>query len=658
MGELRFRSKRAEVEDARKGAGSARLLARFLTAGFILVIAACVPSPTATPPLATAFPTLAVPTDTPPPTAAATGAPTVPGVPQGLPSPSATATFAPVSPTAASSPGATPVQESLGPLVQVFAFPSAGPISANQPVMLNILASDSLGLARLELFDQNVLFSSMRPPDPGPRAMSDVATWKSEKLGMHHLRVVAYDLRGKASAPADLAFMVLADNQPPLTAFTVPVGAIGLQLGAPLLLQGVATDEVGIARVDLYVDNQLYTYINSDKPQGQTPLPVVFMWVPTTAGTHQLFLRAHDVGGQTGDSAPLLVNTADVQAPVLTASYERDEVGPKGTLLVDALALSSNNIARIELWADNDIAQVVRSAAPDGQTILETQLVWQAGELGDHTLFVRAYDRAGLSASTSPQVIHVRSTLDRLPTLTATVAPAAATVPPPLPTPTPQEVLPQPPTVTLTTEGDRLALPLPGPVPIHLTAHGSIELDYVELWAFYQGEANPRFLFTGSAKGATDKTFDYAWAPPRAGVVFLFARVEDQLGQTGQSPVTSLYLVAPPAPSPTPAFFSLAPRWAAQIPTNKFAVEFLQLGSALRGSFTNTPLKGPALTGTIVDGTVARDRVTFSVDFAAPDAVPRTLDFTCLPSSAPAQLACNYQDETGSLGSAVFTPAP
>jgi len=325
---------------------------------------------------------------------------------------------------------------------------------------------------------------------------------------------------------------------------------------------------------------------------------------------------------------------------------------------VHALALSSNNIARVELWADNDVAEVVRSAAPDGQTLLDVQLVWEGGAVGDHTLFVRAYDSGGLSASTPPQIIHVRSTLVHAPTVTPTAVPAPATLPPPLPTPTPQEVLPEPPTITLTTEEDRLALLLPGPAHIHLVAHGSIELDYVELWAFYQGEANPRFLFTSSAKGATDKTFDYAWTPPRAGVAFLFARVADQLGQTGVSPVTSVYLVAPPAPTPTPAFISLAPRWVAQIPTNKFAVEFLQLGEALRGAFINTPLNGPAFTGSIVEGTVTRDRVTFSVDFEAPDAVPRTLDFTCLPDNATPQLACNYQDETGSRGSAVFTPAP
>ena len=645
----------AEAEDPRKDTGLAGLLLRHLTAALLAALVlfgveGCVPSPTATPPLATAFPTLPLPTDTPPPTATLTLAPTVP------PSPSATLTLTRVPPAAATSPIATPIQGSLRPLIQVFASPSTGPVSANQPVALSILAAGSVGLTRLEVYDENILYNSTPSPDPAPFTMSIVITWKSEKLGVHHLRVVAFDLAGNASAPTELSLEVLGDNQPPLASITVPVGAIDRQIGAPLVLQGVATDEVAITRVDLYVDNQLYTYITSDKPQGQSPFAVTFMWLPTSAGVHQVFLRAHDNGDQTGDSPPLLVNAVDVQAPALTASYERNEVETNGTLLVHALALSSNNIARLELWADNEILKIVESAAPDGQTMLDAQLVWEAGAVGDHTLFVRAYDRAGMNTSTAPQIIHVRSTLARAPTVTATALPATATVLPPLPTP--RVVLPAPPTITLTTQEDRLALPLPGPAHIHLDAHGSIELDHVELWAFYQGETNPQSLFSASAKGATDKTFDYAWSPPRAGVTFLFARVVDQLGQTGLSPVTSVYLVPPPAPTPTPAFFSLAPRWAAETPTNKFAVEFLQFGRALRGTFTNTPLNGSTFTGSIIAGTVARDRVEFSVDFESPDATPRTLDFTCLPSTGPEELACNYQDETGSRGSAVFAPAP
>lgn len=631
------------------GRRSSAVVGAVSTAALVL-LAACVPSPTATPPLATAFPTLALPTDTPPPTATVTGAaPTA--VP---PSPTLTATVIPLITRA--SPAATAIRGTLPPLIQVTAFPSTGPVSSNQPVGLTVMAASKAGIGRLELYDENVLYSTNPSPDPPPPMVSTVLTWKSSTVGMHHLRLVAYDSAGNISAAAALEFMVLNDNRAPLATITVPIGEIELPIGSPFVLQGVATDEVAVKRVDLFVDNQLYTYVDSNKPSGESPLAVSLMWIPTSAGMHQLFLRAHDNADGTGDSPPLLANVIDVQGPSVIAGFERDEIGANGTLLVHAFALSPNRIARMELWADNQVVQVVESTAPDAQTTLDAQLIWEGAAVGDHTLFVRAYDRAGLNSSTPPQIIHVRQQLTQAaatPTAAA-ITPTAAVV---LATSTPQAVLPDPPTVQLTTAADRSAALLPGPVAIHLATHGSVELDHVELWAYYQGQINPQLLFSDGAKGATDKAFDYSWNPVGAGVVLLFARVVDQLGQTGVSPVTSINLVAPPAPTPTPAFFNLAARWVAQIPTNMFTADFSQFGSALRGTFTNAQLNGPTFSGLIVAGSVDRDRVVFSVDFDAPDAVPRSLDFECLPSSAPPQLACNYQDETGSRGSAVFTPA-
>jgi Bacterial Ig domain len=620
---------------------------------------ACVPSPTATPPRATPFPTLALPTDTP--TLADTPEPSSTLVPIAtvplLPSP--TLTPPRISPTRAGlvSTTTTLPQEALPPLLQIFPSITNGPVSLNQTVSIAVVAADDVGLARLELYDENVLYATTPAPAPPPRTFTAVLTWKTDQLGTHHLRVVAYDVAGKASAPAELAFNVLTDNQHPNAQLVAPVGAIDLAVGAPLVVRGVASDDVAVTRVDLFVDNALYTYVSADKRQGGSPWGVALMWVPTDTGIHNLFLRAHDDQDQTGDSAPLLVNAVDAQTPALAVSYERTNVEVDGTLLAHVLALSPNGIARVELWADNGLAALVSSALPDVQNVLDTQLAWQATAPGDHALFIRAYDRAGLNSSTDPQVVHVYPPGTRAPTPTPANVAAAATITPHAPTPTPGVILPAAPTIGLTTTQNRLAVQLPGPLHVQMTAHGSMELDHAELWAFYQGQANPQLLFTDSVKGATDKTLEYDWTPPGAGVAFLFARVVDQLGQTGQSPTLAVYLDPPTAPTATPEFYSLAPNWQATIPTNKFAATFVQYGSALRGTFTNTPLNGPAFAGTIVTGALTKQHITFSVVFG-PSASPRTLDFDCTPSTAPVQLACNYQDESGNRGSAIFTPSP
>ncbi len=638
----------------------------FIVALSLSAVIGCVPSPTATPPRATPFPTLPLPTDTP--TVSDTQAPTetlapIATVPL-LPSPTLTTPRVPATTTFA--PTATLPKESLPPLLQILPSESNGPVSINETVNIAVIAADDVGLARVELYDENVLYTAMAAPTPSPRTLTTVLTWKTAKLGTHHLRILAYDLAGKPSNPEELAYNVITDNRHPNATLIDPIGAVNLPIGTPLVVQGVATDDVAVTRVDLYVDNQLYTYIASDENQPQLPFAVSFLWVPTSGGTHQLFLRVHDNQDQTGDSASLLVNTQDTQAPVLAVSYERTEVEADGSLLAHVLALSPNGIARAELWADNQIAAVVNSAAPGVQNVLDTDLVWQASTVGDHALLVRVYDSAGLNSSTNPLLIHVLATGTRVPTATVENLSVVATATSLPPTITPAVILPAPPTIVVTTTQDALAAQLPGPLHIQLTAHGTVELDHVELWATYQGETTPQLLYADNVKGSTDKTLPYDWTPTRAGVAFLFARVVDQLGQVGKSPDDAVYLNSPPAPTATPTYFSLAPRWQANIPTNQFAVTFNQLGTALRGTFTNTPLNGSPFTGDIIAGTVAKQRINFSVAFDNPQASPRTLDFDCIPGATPTggqpqvialtQLACNYQDEAGNRGSAIFTP--
>jgi hypothetical protein len=615
------------------------------------LLAACVPSPTATPPLHTPFPTLPLPTDTPVPTVTLTSPPTL----QPSPSATVTITLTRVAPSPTVRPTLSVPIDPLPPAVEIRAPDPSEPVSINQSVPLGLFAADNTGVVRIELFDNGILYNLAPAPTPAPRTYSTLVNWKSAQLGPHRLRVVGYDLAGNASAPADVTLNVITDNREPTVSITLPLGATDAQAGVPVLIQGVATDEAAIARVDLIVDDQLYTYLAPNDSQTASPFAVAFMWTPSGQGTHTVFLRAHDNSGQTADSAKLFVNIVDTRPPSVSASFERDTLAANGTLLVNALALSPSGLARIELWADNLIAQTVIAKA-QGQTTLSTPLVWSADAIGDHTLFVRAYDVSGLNASTPPRVIHVRATTAGIAAVTNTPPLASANATAQLPTATPQVVVPPPPRAQLSARENPSAASLPGPIHIQLSAHGNVELDQVEVWAYYQGEANPQLLLGDSAKGATDKNEEFAWTPTHAGVAFLFARVFDSLGQVSKSPVLALYLVDPAAPTLTPAFFNLAHGYQADLPTGKQTMVLAQYGSALRGSFTNVPLNGAPSAGEIVSGLVTRDRASFSVNFPDAVATPRTLDFECALTTESPALLCNYQDETGARGSAVFNP--
>lgn len=522
-----------------------------------------------------------------------------------------------------------------------------------------MLAADNTGLARIELYDDKKLYSTTRAPNPPPHLFSTILTWKPLRTGPHHLQVIAFDIAGNQSPPVELTFDVVTDNRHPVVQFTNFVGATDLSVGAPLLLQGVATDDVAITRVDLYVDDSFFTFVAPDHGAGLTPFAFSLMWVPPTPGTHKLYLRAHDSEDQTGDSPPLLVNALPASPPALVADYERDEALVNDALVVHVLALSPNGVTRVELWADDQLADAANSVTPDGQTVLDTPLVWPVSNIvGDHTLLVRAYDRSGLSTSSTAQVIHVRPAGARLATATTAPARPTPTPLPPTPTATPQVIVPAPPTILVSTVQDPTAAQLDGPLHIRLNAHGADELDHVELWAVYQGETTPILVFTDTIKGSTDKTLTVDWLPPQAGVVQLYARVVDQLGQTGNSPAITVYLISPALPTATPAWPNLGAHWSGAIPTGRFELSFVQIGHALRGAFVNTPADGAAVAGNIITGDLVRDRVTFSVDLGNAATPPHALDFDCLLGAAPAQLTCNYLDEAGNRGSVVLTPVP
>ncbi|MGE5140496.1 MAG: hypothetical protein ACM3JD_13595, partial [Rudaea sp.] len=546
----------------------------------------------------------------------------------------------------------------IGPLLQVFTSEPGGHISAGQPVALGVLVSSGSAVARVELYDEKVLYSSTPVLNPPPRTVSAVLSWTTERTGIHHLRVVAYDAAGNQNDAAELTMEVVNDNRRPSASFTNYIGETALEVGGPLLLQGVATDDVAISRVDLYVDDLFYTFVAPDKPGGITPFAFKLMWVADTPGVHRLYLRAHDNAGQTDDSPLLLVNATASQPPALAATFERDEVIVGGTLIVNSLALSPNGITRVELLADDTVVDQASSSAAEGQAVFDAPLVWLApATAGDHVLEVRAIDQSGSLTTGSPHTIHVRpaGTLLATPTSASARILLTPTRTSPKSTATPQVLVPPPPSIALETAEDRTKLALPGPLHVKLESRGSAELDYVELWGYFEGESTPRLLFTDSVKGSTDKTLTFDWLPPHVGVAYLYARVVDRLGQVGKTDLLPVYVLAQPVPTQTPAPFSLTARWTATIPTAQWTVVFVQTGRALRGTLVNQPVTGTANAGLITQGALARDRLGFTVDFPA-GAVPRTLIFDCAYSSAPEQLTCNYQDESGNRGSAILLP--
>ncbi len=621
----------------------------------LLWLGACVPSPTATPPRQTPFPTLPIAFDTATPIAFVTGAP-IPRATTISTSPPQTAQ--PTYQALATLPAPTYASlraDTLPPIVQVSVLNPDVPVSVGQSVGLNVLAADNTAITRIAMFDNDALFAES--PTLAPATVySNQFTWKANGLGKHTLRAVAYDANGLASMPAQVNLTVINDNRAPQVQITAPLGVKDALVGAPLLIQGVATDDVAVTRMDLIVDNQLLTFVTSDQPEGITPFAATFSWTPTSTGLHNVVLRAYDNLGQSDDSLRSIVRVFDNQPPVVTAQTERSPILFGDALVVQALALSNNGVEHVELYVDDIKVDMAISNSPAQQTTLRTSLVATDLGTGTHSYFVRAYDITGLAADTERHPFSVIENSSSF--VQDTPQPISTPTPvPPTNAPTPTLVPPGPPTVELTVNGDADASILPNAVPILITARGSAELDRIELWAQYPGETAAQLLTEENGKGATDKTIPFMWNTARPGVVDLYARIFDNLGQSGISQPLRLRIQAPPAPTQTPAVFDFAQTWIAESPAARYEVTFAQLGRALRGVFVEKRADGNTLHGNVITGAASDKNALFAVDFAGDAIEPKhTLEFICAFTVRPPQLTCNYTNEKGERGSAIFAP--
>ncbi|HUP31586.1 MAG TPA: S8 family serine peptidase [Gaiellaceae bacterium] len=110
-----------------------------------------------------------------------------------------------------------------------------------------------------------------------------------------------YTLFGSAPPP---------DTSPPTTSITSP--SDGATVSGTITVQASASDDVGVARVELYVDGGL---VGTD-----TTSPYTFSWDTTTVanGSHSLQTKAYDAAGNVGSSALVGVTVSNGSSELIS----------------------------------------------------------------------------------------------------------------------------------------------------------------------------------------------------------------------------------------------------------------------------------------------------------------------------------------------------
>jgi hypothetical protein len=292
--------------------------------------------------------------------------------------------------------------------------------------------------------------------------------------------------------------------------------------GNQLTVQWTATDNSGIAlsQVQLLVDNSV---VQSTAGNGQTSLQASQQWQATSVGSHTISVIATDVQGNA--SAPASV-TIYVTASSTTSSLAVYFTQPTGNIVVvtgqgvtiNSTASGPNGVIRIELWVDGSLYTSTSSGVSGGQSPYSVSQGWSSTALGEHTIFVRAWDSAGNSANSGSLTIGV-----------------ADNNPP-----------------QLSVSFNATTVNVGQAVVVNTTATDSKGVTNIELWV---NGTQVAVNTSGSSVGQSQLSASQTWVPGSAGQYSVYVTADDSTGLSSNSGSTTVSVVGAtvtPAPTATP----------------------------------------------------------------------------------------------------------
>jgi hypothetical protein len=266
-----------------------------------------------------------------------------------------------------------------------------------QTVIINADASDNVGVIRVDFYDGNNLLGRVAS---SPFSYNWAIT--SANNGSHTLVAKAFDAAGNSadSGPVSVTVDMVPppDTIAPAVSLTSPANNTNYTSAQTVNIAATATDNAGVSKVELYVDNVL-------KGSNATS-SCSYGWVITGVdnGTHSLTAVAYDAAGNTKISSAVTVTvnidtiapTVSITAPADNAVYTRTQ-----TLYVTAVAADNVKVAKVMFY--------------DGATLIGTDTsspysyYWPISNSnnGTHSLTAVAYDTAGNSAVSIPVTVNV-----------------------------------------------------------------------------------------------------------------------------------------------------------------------------------------------------------------------------------------------------------
>jgi hypothetical protein len=247
----------------------------------------------------------------------------------------------------------------------------------NGNVNLSATATDDVGVVQVSFFVDGTLIGSATT---APYQI----TWDSTTVtdGDHDLTAEALDAAGNVGTSTTRTITLAngIDTTPP----QVSLNALASPLSGTVTVSALATDDVGVAQLEFFVDAVL---IGTDTVSN---FEVLWDTTSVTNGSHELTARAHDAAGNMTVSSPLTVTVAnDSQPPSVSITSPEDGDDVSGQVLVIIAATDDIGVTEVRL--------LVNGATVGTDTTSPFEIIWDTTIITDdrYDLVARALDAAG-----------------------------------------------------------------------------------------------------------------------------------------------------------------------------------------------------------------------------------------------------------------------
>ena len=287
--------------------------------------------------------------------------------------------------------------DTTAPVVSITSPANNATISAATQVAAT--ATDDVAVAKVEFYIDGVLVGT-----DTNSTYNFTITPSAYSIGTHTLVAKAYDTApspGPNTASSSTVNFVIPDQTAPTVSLTAPTA--GATVSGTTTLSATAADNVGVSRVDFFVDGGT-TAIGTDN---LSPFSTSYTTTGLSNGSHTFTAKAFDAAGNSTTSAGVAATvnnvscSTDTTAPTVSISHPTAAEVMSGTAY--AVTASATDavcgVKQVTFYVDN-VAKTADTTSPFTYTLDTTTLT-----NGSHTFKAVAIDNATTPNSATSAVV-------------------------------------------------------------------------------------------------------------------------------------------------------------------------------------------------------------------------------------------------------------